>query len=299
MKISLNWIRFINEKYRCAADPAPDGIEALVEKIGAQLGAVEEVINLGERYKGIVIVKVVSCEKHPDADKLSVCLIDDGGAVPGIERVSGSRATRASAVSVREGEAEEAVQKSTATEHWSSQAENVPQSGGVSGSAGKQVGRSRGLVQVVCGAPNVEAGMLAVWIPPGAAVPSTYDKDPIIVGSRQIRVIASNGMLASPKELDLGDDHSGLLTIDVNTKPGQPFAEVYKLDDYVIDIENKMFTHRPDLFGQLGIARELAGIQGHSFKSPSWYRIDPTLPNPNGPITHPLAGKNVVPKAVP
>ena len=49
MKVSVNWIRFYNDLYHCAADPMPDGIDKLVEKIGAQLGAVEEVIDLGKK----------------------------------------------------------------------------------------------------------------------------------------------------------------------------------------------------------------------------------------------------------
>ena len=49
------------------------------------------------------------------------------------------------------------------------------------------------------------------------------------------------------------------------------FAEVFGLDDYVLEIENKMFTHRPDCFGQLGVAREIAGIFHQQFNSPDWY----------------------------
>jgi phenylalanyl-tRNA synthetase beta chain len=245
MKASVNWIRVLNSRYKCSADPMPNGIDDLVEKIGAQLGAVEEVINLGERYKGIVVVKVVSCEKHPDADKLSLCLVDDDGTVKGVER----------------------------NEH--------------------------GLVQVVCGAPNVKAGMLAAWIPPGATVPATFDKDPFVLEAREIRGFVSNGMLASPKELALGDSHAGLLVIDEDIKPGAAFAEAYKLDDYIIDIENKMFTHRPDLFGQLGVAREIAGIYGHTYKSPDWYKVDAPIPTSNAQNGLKLEVKNEVPQLVP
>ncbi|MBX4197508.1 hypothetical protein KW801_03055, partial [Candidatus Saccharibacteria bacterium] len=78
--------RYLNDKYHCAAEPAPDGVDVLVEKIGAQLGAVDEVIDLGERYKGIVVVKVVARQRHPNADKLSICLVDDGGFVTGAPR---------------------------------------------------------------------------------------------------------------------------------------------------------------------------------------------------------------------
>lgn len=244
MKVSVNWIREINKKYQCSADPMPKGIDALVEKIGAQLGAVEEVIDLGEKYEGIVVAKVIKCDKHPNADKLSLCLIDDGGVVKKVKR------------------------------------------------------DNKGLVEVVCGAPNVTAGQLVVWIPPGVTVPSTYDKEPFVLEAREIRGKVSNGMIASIKELDLGDNHEGILVIDQPAKPGQPFVEVYQLDDYIIDIENKMFTHRPDLFGMLGIAREVAGIQNQVFKSPSWYKQKVEVSKPRGNGLK-LSVKNSLPKLVP
>jgi phenylalanyl-tRNA synthetase beta chain len=83
MKVSVNWIRNLNNLYKTSADPMPNGIDDLVEKIGAQLGAVDEVIDLGKNYAGIVVVKIISCEKHPNADKLSLCFVDDGGVVKG------------------------------------------------------------------------------------------------------------------------------------------------------------------------------------------------------------------------
>lgn len=228
MKISTQAIKFINEHYGSAGDPAPDGVASLVQKIGAQLAAVEEVVSFGDRFSEVIIVKVVSCEDHPNADRLHICRIDDGGKVQDVER----------------GE--------------------------------------NGLVQVVCGAPNVRAGMLAAWLPPGATVPSTVDKDPFVLESREIRGQKSNGMLASPRELTLGDSHEGILGITEDfgpLAPGTMFADAYHLrDDYIIDMENKMFTHRPDCFGWLGLARELEGIQKRAYKSPDWYRMDAEIP---------------------
>lgn len=141
-----------------------------------------------------------------------------------------------------------------------------------------------GLVQVVCGAPNVRAGMYAVWLAPGVTVPESFDdSEPFVLGARPLRGVVSNGMLASPKELDFGDLHEGILEINtderkpnnIEIKPGANFAEAYGLNDTVIDIENKMFTHRPDCFGQLGVAREIAGVFGHTFTSPDWYKNEP------------------------
>lgn len=212
MKVSLNWVK----KFTQVDLP----IDELTKKIGAQLGAIDEVIDLGKRYESIVVVKVVSCEKHPNANKLKVCMVDDARAV-----------------------------------------KNVPRNG-------------QGLVQVICGAPNVAEGQLVAWIPPGSTVPSTYEKESFVIESREIRGVLSNGMLASPKELALGDNHEGLLIIDKDAKQGDTLTEVYELDDHIVDIENKMFTHRPDCFGMLGIARELAGITGQPFNSPDWYKQD-------------------------
>lgn len=131
-----------------------------------------------------------------------------------------------------------------------------------------------GLVQVVCGAPNVRQGMLVAWLPPRSVVPETFnDDEPFVLGAKPLRGVMSNGMLASAKELDLYDDHSGILEIDKEAAPGSSFAELYELDDYLLDIENKSLTHRPDAFGVIGFAREVAGIQGLPFETPAWLDI--------------------------
>lgn len=214
MKISVNWMQY----YANGVKILPTGgIDELVQKIGAQLGAVEEVIDVGKRYQSIIIAKVITCEKHPNADKLHVCKIDDGGKAKNVER------------------------------------------------------DKDGLVQVVCGAPNVREGLLVAWLPPGSTVPASVDKDPLVLEARELRGVVSNGMLASASELAVSEDHNGILELDEG-KPGADFAETFKLNDYVIDIENKMFTHRPDLFGQLGAAREIAGITGQQFTSPEFYK---------------------------
>lgn len=237
MKISVNWLQeFTNVKLP---------VDELVAKIGAQLGEVEEVVDYGKQYDGVVVVKVVSCVPHPNADKLQVCMVDDGGVVKKVKR------------------------------------------------------DAKGLVQVVCGAPNVRKGLTVAWIPPGAIVPSTYDGEQFKLEVRPLRGQDSNGMLASAKELNMGDDHDGILVVDKPAKPGSSFAELYELNDYIIDIENKMFTHRPDCFGILGVAREIAGIQGVQFKSPEWYLKSLPLRAGKSGKTIPLKVKNSIPKLVP
>ena len=125
------------------------------------------------------------------------------------------------------------------------------------------------LVQVMCGAPNVHEGMLAVWIAPGAIVPASVHEDaPFVIGTRKmLGKFDSNGMLAAADELDLGDDHDGIIEIDPEiAKPGDEFANVFELKDKILDIENKSLTHRPDCFGLIGFAREVAGILGQKFE---------------------------------
>lgn len=219
MKVSLNIVRsLINFEL--------PSVDELVLRVNQQLGGVEEVIDLGAKYSGARIVRVVECGKHPDADRLSVTKIDDGGAVP-----------------------------------------DVPHD-------------DNGYVQVVCGAPNVHADMWAIWLPPGSTVPASFDDtEPFVLGARPLRGVLSQGMLAAADELAIGTDHEGIIEITENDLPsgaelqaGARFAEIFGLDDFVLDIENKMFTHRPDCFGQLGVAREIAGIFGQQFTSPEWYK---------------------------
>jgi len=127
-------------------------------------------------------------------------------------------------------------------------------------------------IQVVCGAPNVHKGMLAAWISPGATVPSSCNQDaPFILGTRKIRGYESNGMLAGADELDFGTDHGGIVEIDPQiAKPGDKLADLFDLNDTILDVENKPLTRRPDCFGIIGFAREIAGILGQPFKTPDF-----------------------------
>ena len=219
MKVSLNIVRsLINFEL--------PSVDELVLRVNQQLGGVEEVIDLGAKYSGARIVRIVECGKHLDADRLSITKIDDGGAVPDVPR------------------------------------------------------DDNGYVQVVCGAPNVHADMWAIWLPPGSTVPASFDDtEPFVLGARPLRGVLSQGMLAAADELAIGTDHKGIIEITENDlssgaelQAGARFAEIFGLDDFVLDIENKMFTHRPDCFGQLGVAREIAGIFGQQFTSPEWYK---------------------------
>lgn len=128
------------------------------------------------------------------------------------------------------------------------------------------------LIQVVCGATNIKSGLLAAWLPPKSIVPSTYsDLEQFTLDTRKIRGVMSNGMIASAQELDISDDSEGILEINDNIQPGTLFSVAYELDDYLLDIENKSLTNRPDCFGIIGFAREVSAILGKEFKSPEWF----------------------------
>ena len=133
-----------------------------------------------------------------------------------------------------------------------------------------------GYIQVVCGAPNVHAGMLAAWIAPGAIVPATFEtEEPFEISERKLRGFMSFGMLAAADELDLGEDHAGIIELNPETaKPGQLLADVLDLNDKIIEVENKSLTHRPDCFGIWGFAREVAGILGQSYRTPGMPAAD-------------------------
>lgn len=142
------------------------------------------------------------------------------------------------------------------------------------GEAGAEWADEDGLVQVVCGAPNVHAGMLAVWLRPGCVVPTTWGGENFELSVRKLRGYKSHGMLAAMDELDLGADHDGIIEIEPGTaEPGEDFAAKFGLNDVILDIENKSLTHRPDCFGLIGFAREVAGILGEKFEEPSAMNI--------------------------
>ncbi len=105
-------------------------------------------------------------------------------------------------------------------------------------------------VQVVCGAPNVEAGRFYPFAPVGALLPGGMK-----IRKAKIRGEVSEGMLCSARELELGPEHSGILAIPGEFEPGAPFAETTGLDDFRLDVE--VTPNRPDLLSHVGIAREL------------------------------------------
>ncbi len=111
-------------------------------------------------------------------------------------------------------------------------------------------------VTVACGAPNCRAGLVTVWVP---------------VGKKTIQGVASDGMLASAQELNLGRDHAGIIEWSE--------ASLDLTPDEIIEIDNKSLTHRPDLWGHLGMAREVAAITAKPLRDPVELSLLPDGPD--------------------
>ena len=215
MIISVNWLKkFV---------PNLPEIDELATLIGARLVEIEGAENLGEKYKDVIITRVVSAEKVENSDHLNLCKIDDGGVRQGVER------------------------------------------------------DENGFIQVVCGAPNVRGGIFVAWLPPESIVPETFGGENFKLGARKLMGNMSNGMIASLRELALGDEHDGILEIspevfENGVQAGDSFAEKFELNDFLLEVENKSLTHRPDCFGIIGLAREVAGILGQKFVEPEFMK---------------------------
>jgi len=195
VKFTLSWL-----KDHLATDASLAEIVDKLTMIGLEVERVEDRATLFRPY---VIASVISAEKHPNADRLRVCMVDTGAGAP---------------------------------------------------------------VQVVCGAPNARAGMKGVFAPPGTYIPG---KDMVLqVGT--IRGVESRGMLVSEFELQLSDDHEGIIELPNDAPVGKSYADYAGLDDPVIEIN--LTPNRPDCAGVNGIARDLAAALIGDYR--------PNLPKP-------------------
>ncbi len=134
------------------------------------------------------------------------------------------------------------------------------------------------LVQIVCGAPNVDSGQRVAVARVGTVLPGD-----VKIKKGKIRGEVSFGMICSERELGLGDEHAGIWVIDGEPELGKPVAEAIDAEDWVIEIDNKSLTHRPDCWGHRGIAREIAAIRGVGLKP-----VDLTLPETGGGEPYPI-----------
>src|SRR5437588_1352537 len=191
MIVSRRWLEALLDRSLDARDVA--------ERLTLHAAAVDAVVPLHQDLSDVLIARVLEVKKHPDADRLSLCLVDHGG-------------------------------------------------GG-------------GPVEVVCGAPNVQAGKTYPFAPVGAVLPGGLKLE-----RKKIRGVESNGMLCSAKDLGLGADHTGILELDTAAPPGARFIDAMGIGDYQIVID--VPANRPDLLCHKGVARELGAYFGAPVKLP-------------------------------
>ena len=137
-----------------------------------------------------------------------------------------------------------------------------------------QVANGGDPVQVVCGAPNARAGMKSVFSPPGTFIPGKN----MTLGVGTIRGVESRGMLCSGMELQLSDDHEGILDLPEDAPVGMRYVDWAKLGDPVIEIN--LTPNRADCTGVTGIARDLAAADMGKLKTLSVKQIPGTFPCP-------------------
>jgi phenylalanyl-tRNA synthetase beta chain len=193
MIVSRHWLEALLDRTLDARDVA--------DRLTLHAAAVDTVVPLHQDLNDILIARVLEVKKHPDADRLTLCLVDCGN-----------------------------------------------------GSAG-------GPVEVVCGAPNVQAGKTYPYAPVGAVLPGGLKLE-----RKRIRGVVSNGMLCSAKELGLGADHTGILELDTTAAPGTRFIDAMGIADHQIVID--VPANRPDLLCHKGVARELGASLAAAVKLP-------------------------------
>jgi len=125
-------------------------------------------------------------------------------------------------------------------------------------------------IEIVCGAPNVYAGMKTPMASPGVTLPNGLK-----LRKSKIRGVVSNGMLCSAVELGLGDESDGIMDLPADAPSGQPITEYLNLPDSVIDVD--LTPNRGDCFSVLGIARDVAAVTGTDLTEPESAAIDETI----------------------
>jgi len=185
MKISLNWVGDF-------VDISDVSAEEISRLLSAHTAEVEDIEYCGENISGVVVAEVLTCEQHPDADKLSVTTLNFGADEP---------------------------------------------------------------VQVVCGAANVRAGLKVALAPVGCVLPGDFK-----IKKAKLRGQLSQGMICSDSEIELGDASDGIKELPSDAPVGTRLIDYLCLSDAVLELDNKSLTHRPDLWGHYGFARELATI---------------------------------------
>ncbi|MEM8986307.1 MAG: phenylalanine--tRNA ligase subunit beta [Pseudomonadota bacterium] len=147
-----------------------------------------------------------------------------------------------------------------------------------------KVATKDGEKQIVCGAPNARAGMKVAYAAVGTYVPGID----VTLAKAKIRGVESFGMMCSARELEIGEDHDGILDLPAEAQVGAPVVDVLDLDDPVIDFE--VTPNRPDTNGVLAVARDLAAAGLGTLKDPSIAPTPGTFKSPQAVGLHFEAG---------
>jgi len=133
-------------------------------------------------------------------------------------------------------------------------------------------------IQSLCGAPNIRAGIKVPVALAGGSIKNIPE-----IRSMTVAGEASNGVICSAAEIGISDNHEGVLILPESFITGKDIREYIDIDDYVIEIDNKSITHRPDLWGHYGIARELAALFQRPLKPLDLEKVkkDDSLPYPD------------------
>ena len=131
-----------------------------------------------------------------------------------------------------------------------------------------------GEVEVVCGASNFDVGDVVAHAPPGGTIPS------LTLDARTIRGVRSEGMLCSPRELEIGEDHAGIITLPADTPLGVELTDLLPLGEPVIEIQVQ--PDRGDHLSVLGAARDLAAVLDTTWHAPE---VPADLDAPSIPVT--------------
>lgn len=117
------------------------------------------------------------------------------------------------------------------------------------------------ILTIVCGAPNVEIGQFVPVATIGTILPNGLE-----IKESEIRGEKSFGMICAEDELHLGNNHEGIMVLSKKAKIGEPLAQYLKLDDIILEIDNKSLSNRSDLWGHYGMAREISTFYNESLK---------------------------------
>ena len=127
------------------------------------------------------------------------------------------------------------------------------------------------ILNIVCGAPNVDAGQKVIVAPVGTVLYS--DEGSFEIKKAKIRGEASEGMICGEDEIGLGSDKSGIMVLDSSHTPGTPLTEIYEVEtDHQLEIA--IIPNRGDAISHMGVARELQALTGEKYRKPSIESID-------------------------